>query len=330
MLQDLDRGLQALERAGAGERGDSRAPKLERASREAYEAAERVNTAAAYRSVTERYRGTFYADLAQTQLDKLRAPEPSGTPRWTPGQRFRDCEASWCPWLVVVPSGNFMMGSQPREEGRDDSEGPVHRVTINKPMAVGVREVTFEEWDACHRSGGCEHDPPDRSHGRGNRPVINVSWPDAQEFVGWLSKETGKRYRLLSESEWEYVARGGATARFSWGDAPARDKANCRGCGSRWDGRQTAPVGSFEPNGFDLHDVHGNVWEWVEDCWHENYKKAPRDGSAWTRGGECARRVLRGGSWSYIPRYLRSASRFRNPASYRLSDIGFRVARMLD
>ena len=158
--------------------------------------------------------------------------------------------------------------------------------------------------------------------------MINVSWEDAQGYVRWLSRKTGEEYRLLSESEWEYVARAGTRTRYWWGDEIGRNRANCDGCGSRWEDRQTAPVGSFSANGFGLHDVHGNVWEWVEDCWNESYAGAPRDGSAW-ESGECGRRVLRGGSWYNNLRYLRSAFRGRNSAGNRYMFIGFRVARTL-
>ena len=157
--------------------------------------------------------------------------------------------------------------------------------------------------------------------GRGGRPVIHVSWEDATAYADWLFDETGEQYRLPSESEWEYAARAGATTRYSWGQDLGRNRANCRGCGSRWDRDRTAPAGSFAANAWGLHDMHGNVWEWVEDCWHENYARAPRDGSAWTGGGNCGRRVLRGGSWGDDPRYLRSAVRSRsrcgNPGQLR-------------
>ena len=151
----------------------------------------------------------------------------------------------------------------------------------------------------------------------------------AQAYVRWLSGKTGEEYRLLSEAEWEYVARAGTTTAYWWGDDIGRNRANCDGCGSRWDNRQTAPVGSFSANPFGLHDVHGNVWEWVEDCWNDGYRGAPTDGSAW-ESGECERRVLRGGSWYSVPELLRSADRDRYSAGGRLNNAGFRVARTLD
>ena len=250
------------------------------------------------------------------------------------GERFRDCPA--CPELVVVPAGRFRMGSPASEEGRDDDEGPVHRVTIGKAFAVGVYEVTFAEWDACRRAGGCSHSPGDGGWGRGNRPVIRVSWEDAQEYVAWLSRKTGERYRLPSESEWEYVARAGTTTPFHYGPTVSAEQANYDGRYTYGSGRKgryrmrTVPVGSFPANAFGLHDVHGNVREWVEDCWHADYDGAPSDGSAWMRGGDCGRRVLRGGSWLFDPRSMRSASRYRYAAGLWNINVGFRVARTLN
>ena len=218
------------------------------------------------------------------------------------GEKFRDCPT--CPEMVVVPAGSFMMGSPSSEEGRYGNEGPVHRVTIPAPFAVGKYEVTFSEWDACVSAGGCGgYRPNDWGWSRGRRPAINVSWNDARAYVRWLSEKTGKEYRLLSESEWEYAARAGTTTRYWWGNAIGRNRANCDGCGSRWDNEQTAPVGSFAANGFGLHDMHGNVWEWVGDCWNDSYAGAPSDGRAW-ESRNCGRRVLRGGSWYNDPRYL--------------------------
>ena len=241
---------------------------------------------------------------------------------------FRDC--AQCPSLVVVPDGMYRMGSPSWEKDREDGEGPMHDVIMGRPVAVGMYEVTFTEWDACRREGSCSHDPPDQGWGRANRPVINVSWEDAQEYVRWLSRKTGKRYRLPSESEWEYAARGGTTTRYHWGDEIERNGANCAGCGSRWDGASTSPAGSFSPNPFGLYDMHGNVWEWVEDCWHDDYEGAPSNGGVWTDKGDCSRRVLRGGSFFTSPTLLRSAYRSQDPSRSRLKLVGFRVARELD
>ena len=165
--------------------------------------------------------------------------------------------------------------------------------------------------------------------GRGTRPVINVTWDQAQQYVAWFSKMTGRHYRLLSEAEWEYAGRAGATTAYSWGEELGKNNANCNGCGSEWDGRQTAPVGSFAPNQFGLYDMQGNVWEWVEDCWHPNYEGAPEDGSAWITPGDCKDRVIRGGSWAGYSIGLRSALRFFFSTDDHAYDVGFRVARTL-
>ena len=255
---------------------------------------------------------------------------PDRMPRkqiWDPGDTFQDCPG--CPKLVVVPSGSFMMGSPEEEEDRGSDEGPVHEVRIGYRLAVGVYPVTFDEWDACVSDGGCGgHESDDESWGRGNRPVINVSWEDAKRYLGWLSWKTGKGYRLLSESEWEYVARAGTMTSYWWGNEIGRNRTNCDGCGSRWDHEKTSPVGSFSANAFGLYDVHGNVWEWMEDCWNGNYDGAPTDGSAW-ESGSCGSRMLRGGSSLDASRFLRSAARVRNTIGVRVDINGFRVARTL-
>jgi formylglycine-generating enzyme required for sulfatase activity len=244
-----------------------------------------------------------------------------------PGSDFREC-ASGCPVMIVIPAGKFMMGSPENEPDREAGEGPQHEVTVAKPFAVSKFEVTFEEWDACVAATACPR-VPDR-WGRGEMPVINVSWGDAKQYVGWLSRLTGKEYRLLTEAEWEYAARAGANTRYSWGDDPGMGNANCDGCGSQWDLRQTAPVGSFKPNAFGLYDMHGNVWEWVEDSWHENYDGAPTDASAWLRGGDSSFRVARGGSWrNESTRSIRAAVRAERHANVRFDTLGFRVARTI-
>ena len=238
---------------------------------------------------------------------------------------FRDCAE--CPQMIVLPPGKFRMGSTSNEAERYFDEGPVRDVTIPRPIAVGMHEITFSEWDACRRAGGCVHNPSDNGWGRESRPVVNVSWTDAQEYVRWLSKRTGKRYRLPSESEWEYAARGGTATRYHWGDDPGPNRANCKRCGDPLDASRTLPVGSFPPNPFGLFDMHGNVWEWVEDCWNWNYRNAPSDGSAWVVQLSCNHRMLRGGSWSVGPRNVRSAVRSRFSTGLRSDSIGFRVAR---
>jgi formylglycine-generating enzyme required for sulfatase activity len=245
-----------------------------------------------------------------------------------PGQSFKDC-ATDCPEMVVIPAGSFTMGSPQYEPGHKKDEAPQHNVTIAKPFAVSKFEVTFAEWDACAAHGDCIPRVDDYGWGRDRQPVINVSWNDAQRYVAWLSKITGKTYRLLSESEYEYAARAGTQTAYPWGDKTGTNNANCSGCGSKWDATQTAPVGSFRPNRFGLHDMVGNVWEWVEDCPHEDYGQAPVDGSAWMTG-DCGQHRLRGGSWASVFDEIRSANRGRSAASDRLNIISFRVGRTLD
>jgi formylglycine-generating enzyme required for sulfatase activity len=239
---------------------------------------------------------------------------------------FREC-AKDCPEMVVVPAGEFMMGSPTTEKGHSANEGPQRSVTIAKPFAVSKFAVTFADWDACVSAGGCPH-ISDSGFERGTKPVINVRWDEAQQYGAWLSKMTGRPYRLLTETEWEYAARAGSTTAYFWGDQIGNGNANCNGCGSHWDGRQTAPVGSFKPNAFGLHDMAGNAWQWVQDCYHDNYNGAPTDGSAWANG-HCSRRVVRGGSWGNVPQYLRSASRDWFSADDRDFHIGFRLGRTL-
>ena len=232
------------------------------------------------------------------------------------------------PEMVVIPVGRFRMGCVSDQNCPTDAF-PVHDVTIPQAFAVSKYEVTFAQWDACVAGGGCGgYRPDDEGWGRGGRPVINVSWEDAQEYVAWLSRQTGQTYRLLSEAEWEYVARAGSETMYSWGNDIGSNRANCDGCFSQWGHRQTAPSGSFPPNAFGVHDMHGNVWEWVEDCWNGSYAGAPADGSAW-RSGDCGQRMSRSGSWFNRPRLMRSAFRIGSSAGNRYSTLGFRVARTL-
>ena len=228
------------------------------------------------------------------------------------------------PEMVVIPGGSFRMGCLSNDSDCLDDEKPVHPVTIARPFAVSVHEVTFEDYDRFTYPNKVD----DEGWGRGRRPVINVSWDDAKEYVTWLSSETGAEYRLLSEAEWEYAARAGSTMKYSWGNTIGTNRANCyvEFCGDSWE--YTAPVGSFAPNAFGLYDMHGNVWEWVEDCWNDTYSGAPADGSVWW-SGDCAKRVLRGGSWGYNPGDLRAADRYWGSSGFRLSYYGFRVARTL-
>jgi formylglycine-generating enzyme required for sulfatase activity len=236
------------------------------------------------------------------------------------GDVFRDCRE--CPELVVVPAGEFEMGSNDF-----DFEKPVHRVMIAKTFAIGRREVTFEEWDQCIAAGGCRHRPDDRGQGRGERAVTDVSWRDATAYAAWLSQKTGQKYRLPSEAEWEYAARGGTKTAYWWGRDIGTRFANCRDCGGN-SGQQAIAAGSFSANPFGLFDTAGNAAEWVQDCWNDSYRGAPRDGAAWT-SGQCGQRVLRGGSFDSQARYLRSASRFRYDVEVRYYANGFRIVRDL-
>jgi formylglycine-generating enzyme required for sulfatase activity len=305
-----------------------------------------------------RYKDTFYAEIAQARIEELKRKQtatvvPPTPPRTSercdgiefligegerqcrsPGQAFKDCPE--CPEMVVVKAGEFMMGSPLSEADRSNDEGPQRKVTIAKPFAVGKFEVTFAEWDACIAAGGCKNRPLDRGWGRGRRPVINVSWHDAKEYVSWLLTKTRKTYRLLSEAEWEYAARAGTTTEFSTGRTITTEQANFNGdytYGGSAKGvnrQKTIEVGSLNrPNAFGLHDMHGNAWEWVEDCYQNNYAGRPIDGSA-NSSTDCNSRVLRGGSALNIPQYTRSAYRGRD-APYSLIGLqGFRVARTLE
>jgi len=237
------------------------------------------------------------------------------------GLAFRDCAS--CPEMVVVPAGSFFMGTSDTDAEHQNDEGPRHEVRFESPFAVGRFEVTFTEWDACLADGGCEsHRPDDQGWGRGQRPVINVSWNQARSYVAWLSRKTGWSYRLLSEAEWEYVARGGLSTPYATGTSIDRTTANI-------DGEKTAIVGSYPANGYGLHDINGNVWEWVEDCYAEAYEGAPQDGTAVSPLG-CKWRVLRGAGWSTSGKVdARVAFRFRRVPDSTRDSVGFRVARTI-
>ena len=239
-----------------------------------------------------------------------------------PMEGFRECAV--CPEMVVIRSGQFMMGAN--DAAAD--EKPVHKVVIAKTFAVSRFEVSFDQWDACAALGGCDRRPGDQGWGRGSRPVINVSWRDAKEYVEWLSRRTGRPYRLLSEAEWEYLARSDNGSAFPWGDQVGSGNANCAECNDRTDAPRTTPVGSFAPNRFGLYDLHGNVWEWVEDCYTNSYEAAPTDGSARTDGA-CNVRVLRGGAFDESAQSLRASGRFRDAPDSTSGNVGFRVARTL-
>ncbi len=235
------------------------------------------------------------------------------------------------PVMITVPAGEFQMGSVPANdpEARPD-EAPQHRVEFSKPFQMGAYEVTFEQYDTfIQLTGRVFNEPGDNAWGRDKRPVINVSWDDAKAYAEFLSRANGKSYRLPTEAEWEYAARAGTSTRYWWGDVVGKNNANCFECGSQWDGKQTAPVGSFPPNPFGLHDMNGNVWEWVEDCVHGNYEGAPADGTAWkeAQGGDCGPRVVRGGSWYNHPDYVRAGFRSGDNPAGRINNLGFRLAK---
>ena len=275
----------------AEERRRAEAERKEREAEERRRAeAERKAREAEERRRAEAERKEREAEERRRAEAERKAREAEERRARTPGYKFQDCPQ--CPKMVVVPGGQF-----------------------GRPFAVGVYEVTFMEWDACVSGGGCGgHRPDDKGWGRGRRPVIHVNWKDAKAYVRWLSRKAGEAYRLLSDAEWEYVARAGTVTRYWWGDDIGRNRANCIGCRSRWDFFRTAPVGSFSANAFGLYDVHGNVWEWVEDCYTRE---------------DCSQRVLRGGSFRTLPWNLRSAFRFKYSAKFRDVINGFRVARTL-
>jgi len=231
------------------------------------------------------------------------------------------------PEMVSIPGGTFRMGSIQVEVPR---LRPVHTVRI-QPFAIGKYEVTFEEYDTFAKAADRKL-PYDGGFGRGKQPVIDVSWHDAVAYAEWLSRETGKHYRLPTEAEWEYATRAGTETMYWWGAELGSNRANCRLCGSQWDKKQAAPVGSFDANSFGLHDTAGNVAEWVQDCLQGNYEGAPTDGSAWLAadGGVCDKRVFRGGSWRSMPVQARSASRVGFPPDGQGMFIGFRLAQELD
>ncbi|MGX5735007.1 SUMF1/EgtB/PvdO family nonheme iron enzyme [Bosea thiooxidans] len=301
-------------------------------------------SAAEYRAYLDAYPNGRFASLARAREQLYRAKPPSSAPppaatavvtsppapaaappassagpaTPTGPAMLRDCNG--CPEIAAIPAGSFQMGSNELYE----FEKPVHPVTV-RAFYLGTHEVTYEEWDLCVDQGGCSYRPDDRGLGRGKRPVADIHWNDANAYLAWLSARTGKRYRLPTESEWEYAARAGTTSIYPWGEAMAKDRANCNGCTDQ-PRRATVAAGQFPPNGFGLYDMAGNAAEWVADCWSENYRAAPRDGGAYSVPA-CRERVLRGGSFNNDPRYLRSAARFKYDADVRFYTNGFRVAR---
>jgi len=278
----------------------------------------------------------------QVALTQPTVPEPAAAQQAGDGG-FRDrlpdgSTCDFCPEMVVVPSGSFRMGTAAADWSRH--EGPRHEVRLGYRLAIGRFEVTYDQWDACVEDGGCNgYRPPDDGRGRGRLPVAHVSHDDALGFIDWLNRRLDlrhheDRYRLPSEAEWEYAARAGSHGAYWWGGAPPACSPTARS-GARFadDGScaATGPseVGGYAANGFGLHDVAGNVREWVADCWHDSYDDAPADGSPWMTGGDCIRRVVRGGSWRDGADALRAAWRTGLAAGLRRDANGFRLARDL-
>lgn len=330
-------------------------------AKDLYEKIKETNDRRQFKYLIEKYPHCDHAGLARIALDRLKEKErqtaalrskrekpkpkpkkperetevavgtfpekPKDTPsdKFGPGYEFRDCDN--CPKMVVVPAGSFMMGSAGNSGDKD--ERPQHKVSFAKPFAAGKFEITFKEWNRCVADGGC-NEPATNSREIGSRPVVHVTWNDAQDYVKWLAKKTTRPYRLLSEAEWEYAARAGSAKRFSWGDKIGSGNANCDICGGDWgNGNNTTPVGLFKANAFGLHDTHGNVWEWVADPWHNNYLGAPTDGSIWSDGGNSRLRVIRGGGFNFNPGGLRTADRLGYQVRYNWYNLGVRVARDL-
>lgn len=319
------------------------------------------NQAGDYEAYLKAYPKGRFAALAQARIARLRVAQPQGPaaasaapkPKETPapahdtvpkppppakvpapvvtaptparaaaaGADIKDCAA--CPTLVSIPAGVFTMGNNTS----DPSEKPAHAVTVGAPFAIGRYEVSVQEWNACAAAGACPKIAQRQGTGA-NAPMRDVSWDDAQQYVKWLATASGKPYRLPTEAEWELAARGGASTRFWWGEQMAQGKANCKDCGKPWADDAPANVGSFAANPYGLYDTSGSVWEWVADCWHNNYKGAPGDGRAWDEP-DCRVRVIRGGSWREGASYMVASTRFKYDASVRHSQNGFRVARSL-
>ena len=271
--------------------------------------------------------GIFSSIAFQVNYHKASAPRSNYLSRGPRAAYFSDRmrNGSAGPEMIALRGGEFRRGDL---QGDGDSDEQNTQIVRLQPFAIGIYEITFEEYDRFSQSTRHEI-PDDQGWGRGRRPVINVSWESANAFVEWLSRQTGKRYRLPTDAEWEYAARGGTSTRFWWGDLQGEGNANCAECRSLWDGEKSSPVGKFEPNPFGLHDTAGNVFEWVADCWNDSFSEAPADGSALDKPG-CGVRVIRGGAWSFPAKEIRSANRWRDFASRRSDDTGFRVVRELE
>jgi formylglycine-generating enzyme required for sulfatase activity/class 3 adenylate cyclase len=259
-----------------------------------------------------------------TQVAALRPPPALAPPKSEEGERRITVPPPAAPrpplvsepQMVSLPGGSFLMGSD-----EDPSEKPIHRVTV-KPFSIGKYPVTVGEWKACVAAGACAA----IAAGADRAPMTNLSWDDAMQYVTWLAKARNEAYRLPTEAEWEYAARGGHQTKYWWGNAVTLGMADCKGCGEPYDPRAPLPVGSFPPNPFGLYDMTGAVAEWVADCWHHNYQGAPAGGDVW-EAADCSQHVLRGGSWENDPGYLRAASRDAYDGSVRYISHGFRLAR---
>ena len=273
----------------------------------------------------------FLLAVDSTRLQAAGAPSRKGAGA-AANIAFLDCRG--CPPMVLVPAGVVELGSA--ESSQADARASGHREVRIAAFAASVREITFDEWGLCVRSGGCKgYRPDDHGWGRGNRPVVDVSWADAQTYVDWLTAATGRKYRLLTEAEWEYAARAGTKTAYWWGDIASHDFANygadkcCSGLAAgrdKW--VNTAPVGSFPANPFGLHDMNGNVVEWVEDCSTGSYDRTPSDGTPFVSAG-CLERVHRGGGWLNMPAHIRSDIRPGDVETSRTPNLGFRVAASL-
>ncbi|HEX7935811.1 MAG TPA: formylglycine-generating enzyme family protein, partial [Paraburkholderia sp.] len=261
------------------------------------------------------------ASAAAAAAPAVAAATQSAAARAPAAGESRDCAA--CPVMISLPPGSFQMGIS----NDDPSEKPVHHVTIGAPFAIGKYEVTVEQWNACVAANACAKLTPESNTNKA-APARDLSWDDAQQYVKWLGKLTGKPYRLPTEAEWEYADRGGTATAYWWGDQMRKGNANCKDCGEPWHKEGPEPVGSFPPNPYGLYDMNGGVWEWTADCWHNSYQSAPADGRAWDSPG-CDMRVIRGGSWREGGTYMLSATRFKYSAGVRQSQDGFRVVKDL-
>ena len=277
--QSVESAMRYLTAAGrGGEHYRAALALLEKSEREVQALLKRE---AAERAERERLRAEASAATAYRDLREKAAASPG-----VAGENFAEALESGGrgPTMVVIPAGGFRMGCLSSDDSCLDNEKPVHEVSIGQPFALWVHEVTFAEWDACVAARRCRsYEPDDKGWGRGSRLVSHVTWDDAQAYVAWLAAQTGAAYRLPSEAEWEYAARAGSVTKYHWGDGIGANHANRDGCGSQWDNLGTSPIGSFAPNAFGLHDMNGNVSEWVADCWNGGYRGAPSDGSAWLR-----------------------------------------------